>query len=139
VLQRAASNNVDIAKLIKKGYTMSQITDALQNAYKGSKHRGEFSFKISGKPQQQNDLKSIHQAVETPGSGIANYGKRTIGALRQAHSQKVMQSPELQQQVTPYQLAPEYQPQPVQRRRAAKNIDDVLGFKDWVEALEKQF
>lgn len=131
VLERAKKEGINIPDLIKKGYTIAQIINSINNAYMGSKHgqSSNFSFNI-GKPQQQDYLKSIHQSAETPGSAIANYGKRTIGSLRQDYSQKAMQNPALQNTIGTYRLAPETQPQPMPRRRAAKDISD-LGFKDW--------
>lgn len=123
MLEKAKEHGMNIPKLIKQGYTMFQIADAIKNN----------TFQITDRPQQQNDLKSIHQSVETPASTMANYGNKTIGGLRQAHSQKVMADPALQQNVTPYKLAPEVPLQPQRQRKAAKDISD-MGFKDWVSA-----
>lgn len=153
-LARAKKEKVDIPSLIKQGHTMAQITDALNKAYVGGKHgsNSQWSFNIEGPPQQQDFLKNIHQSAETPDSAIANYGKQTISALRQRHSQKVMQNPEMQQKVTPYQLAPEappYRGLPTQQqyqqlarqaaqkqqKKAARDISDIISFKDWVYAL----
>lgn len=154
MLERAKKEGVDIPKLIKKGYTISQITDAIKNAYVGGIKHGAtstFNFNIGNNPQQQDFLKNIHQSAETPNSAIANYGKRTIGALRQQHSQQVMQNPEMQQKVTPYKLAPEpwerglptqqqyqqlaRQAAQKQQKKAARDISDIISFKDWVYAL----
>jgi hypothetical protein len=120
MLVNAKDKGMDIPGLIKKGYTMNQIASAIKDR----------TFRVTGSPQQQNYLKSIHQSVETPASTMANYGNKTIGSLRQNYTQKVMQSPELQKNVKPYNLSPEYKPQ--KARRAARDLGDIISFKDWI-------
>ena len=139
VLERARKEGVDIQKLLKQGYTIQQITTALNNASKQANNRfGTYKFNIEGPPAQQDFLKNLHQAVPSEKAAIRNYGKHRLEKKRQAATQQALQPGNTLPPPTNYKTRPE-PPQPdtykvlppPRTKRAARNISD-MGFQDWL-------
>jgi len=105
LLDRAKENGIDVGFLLKKGYTIQQITDAFANA--GGRNRySQYKFNLVGPPQQQDFLKTIHQSVPTPAAGINNYGRNTLAKKRKKATGEILQGTDTSSNVGTYTLAP---------------------------------